>query len=482
MAQHPVKKRFAVRRAPTLRVSVPATALLLSLIAVLGSETPRPLSAAGRSDFVVEQVGAHNAGMSNQTRDDKYALMGDSVVSFYRATNYLFWADHAATPLLKPYGGVKETRIWLHGDCHVENIGAIENNQEQVVYDLDDFDDAVIGDYQLDLWRLATSLILLLRENSGFSPADEENLINALSGSYLSTLAIYRDNDAEKTRVFTANNTPSPLSDFLADTARKASRLRMLEKLTSKANGRRVFDFYHPDILPVPAPVYAAIVSGMPDYVKTLPAKLQRKPGYFTVKSIAQRLRGGMGSLGAARYYVLIEGPTASEDDDHILDFKAQAAPYPWPYVDLSARNQILQACNGNHAVRTILGATALGYKVDEHLGAVTLFGTRFSVRERTPARGEIDVHELSSPSRVSRLAEVWGAVLATAHARADRDSNPALIPYNFEVEVLRRVGDSQEPFRARVRQVALSYANQVAADHAAFSRTLLHRQTASRE
>ena len=187
-------------------------------------------------------------------------------------------------------------------------------------------------------------------------------------------------------------------------------------------------------------------------------------------------------ALGAARYYVLIEGPTASEDDDHILDFKAQAAPYPWPYVDLSSRNQILAIANGNHAARTVLASQALGFRVDEHSGTATLFGTRFSVRERTPARGTIDVRELSSPSRVSKLAEVWGAVLATAHARADRDSNPNLIPYNFEYEVLRRVGDSQEPFRARVRQVALSYANQVAADHAAFSRTLLHRQTASRE
>jgi uncharacterized protein (DUF2252 family) len=457
-------------------------AIRLVIAALLLAMAPRTLAAQSRGDWVVEQISAHNSNMSPQSRADKYALMGDSVVSFYRATNYLFWADHATSPLLAPYGGVKETRIWVHGDCHVENIGAMSNSQNQVVYDLDDFDDAVIGDYQLDLWRLATSLLLLLRENSGFAQNDEELLLNALSGSYLSTLAIYRENDAEKTRVFTANNTPSPLSDFLADSARKASRLRMLEKLTTKAKGRREFDFYHPDIINVPTPVAASIISAMPDYIATLPVELRRTRGYFTVKSVAQRLRSGMGSLGAARYYVLVEGPTASEDDDHILDFKAQAAPYPWPYIDLSARNQILSSCNGNHATRTLLAARALGFRVDEHLGAVTLFGSRFSVRERTPVRGTIDVRELSTPSRVSKLAEVWGAVLATAHARADRDGSFGLIPYNFEGEVLRRVGESQEPFRARVRQVALTYANQVAADHAAFSRSLLHRQTASRE
>ena len=441
-----------------------------------------PTPAQSRGNWVVEQIGDHNAGMSPARRADKYALMGDSVMSFYRATNYLFWADHATSPQLNTFGGVKETRVWLHGDCHVENIGAISNSLGDVVYDLDDFDDGVIGDYQLDLWRLATSLVLLLRENSGFSPSDEENLLNALSSSYLTTLTNYRDTNAEKSRTFTAANTPTLLSDFLTETTRKSNRLRMLEKLTSKANGRRVFDFYHPDILPVPAPVATSIVSALPDYVATLAPRLHASAAYFRVKSVAQRLRGGMGSLGVARYYVLIEGPTASEDDDHILDLKAQGAPSPWPYIDLSVRNQILAACNGNHALRTVLAARAMGYRPDEHMGAVTLFGTRFSVRERTPARGAIDVRELSTPTRVSKLAEVWGAVLATAHARSDQDFNSTLIPFNFEAEALRRVSDQQELFRARVRQVALSYANQVAADHAAFSRTLLHRQTASRE
>jgi uncharacterized protein (DUF2252 family) len=455
----------------------PATLVFLCVSALLQS----PLVAQNRSDWVVKQISSHNAAMTPAQRADKYALMGGPLTSFYRATNYLFWADHANSPLLRPFGGVKETRIWLHGDCHVENIGAISNSDNQVVYDLDDFDDAVIGDYQLDLWRLATSLILSLRENSGFSPNDEELLLNSLSTSYLTTLSFYRDNNAEKTRTFTANNTPSPLSDFLADTVRKSSRLHMLEKLTSKANGRRVFDFYHPDILPVSSSVAASIARALPEYVATLPPGLRSRPGYFKVKSVAQRLRGGIGSLGVARYYVLIEGPTESEDDDRILDLKEQGEPYPWPYIDLSVRKQILAVSNGDHALRTVLAAHALGYHVDEHMGTVSLFGSRFSVRERTPARGSIDVRELSTPSRVSKLAEVWGAVLATAHARADRDFNPTLIPYNFEVEVLRRIGDQQDAFRTRVREVALSYANQVAADQAAFSQQLLHRQTASR-
>lgn len=446
-------------------------------------EISKPASSkpASRGEWVIEQIAARNSTMPPARRADKYAQMGDSLMSFFRATNYLFWSDYARSPLLRDFGGSKATRIWLHGDCHVENISAITTHTDDIVYGLDDFDDAVIGDYQLDLWRLATSLILLLRERGGFTGSDEVNILNALSGSYLSTLASVRDNNSELTRTFTANNTPSPLSDFLVETKRKAGRLRMLDKLTSKASGRRIFDFYHPDILPVEAPVAAAITAGLPDYVTGLPASLRSKPGYFTVKSVAQRLRGGMGSLGMARYYVLIEGPSASEDDDRVLDLKAQATPAPWPFVDLDVRNQILAATNGDQALRTVLAARALASQPDDHLGTLLLFGTRFSVRERTPARGTLDVNELSSPTRVQKMAEVWGAVLAIAHARADRDTSASLVPYNFENELLLRVGGNGENFRARVRQVALSYAQQVAADHAAFSRAML-KKTASRE
>jgi len=442
------------------------------------SPPAKPLS---RSDWVIEQIDARNAAMPVSRRADKYAQMGDSVISFFRATNYLFWSDLASSPLLRDFGGSKQTRIWLHGDCHVENISAITTSSDDIVYGLDDFDDAVIGDYQMDLWRLATSLILLLRERGGFTANDEINILNALSGSYLSTVASVRDNNLELTRSFTAANTPSPLSDFLIETKRKAVRLRMLDKLTSKASGRRVFDFYHPDILPVEAPVAAAITSSLPRYVAALSAPLRSHAGYFTVKSVAQRLRGGMGSLGMARYYVLIEGPTASEDDDRVLDLKAQATPSPWPFIDLDVRNRILAATNGDQALRTVLAARALASQPDEHLGSLLLFGTRFSVRERTPARGTLDVTELSTPTRVLKLAEVWGAVLAIAHARADRDTSAALVPTSFEAELQQRIGSNQEGFRARVRQVALSYAQQVAADHAAFSRVVL-KKTASRE
>ena len=429
-----------------------------------------------RSELAISQIEAKNAGLRPQVRAEKYAAMGESALSFFRATNYLYWADFGHSPLLSAFGS-PTTRIWLQGDAHAENIGALSNSQGTVVYDLDDFDEVVIGDYQLDLWRLGISLILLAHENGGFSTLDQEALLDTLSQSYLNTLTSFRGNNNELTQVYTAGNTPSPLCDFLGDIAQHTSRPRMLGRSTTTESGTRAFDFNKPDMLPVPASFITAVQAAMASYTATLAGRVRYLPGYFRVKDVAQRLNQGLGSRGLPRYYVLIEGPTTSQDDDRILDVKLQGVPSGWPYMEPLLRDQLATLLNGDQAMRTVLGTRVLGYRVDEHLGTMTLLGDRYGVRERTPARGTFEVRELVNVQRASRLAEVWGAVLATAHARADQDSSP-LIPYDFERETLAKIGNQRLGFMALHRQVALRYAGVVESDYKAFVEALVKPPT----
>lgn len=450
-------------------------ALLVAACLVLLGGGARPVRGDTRSAWVISQIESKNANLLPQVRAEKYAAMAESVLSFFRATNYLYWADFGLSPLLSTFGSAT-TRVWLQGDAHAENIGALTNNQGGVVYDLDDFDEVVIGDYQLDLWRLGISLILLAHENGGFSMADQAALLDALSQSYVNTLTSYRGNNNELTQIYTAGNTASPLSDFLADIAQHTSRTRMLGRHTTTETGTRTFDFNKPDILPVPASFIAAVQAAMPAYIASLAGSVRYLPGYFRVKDVAQRVHQGLGSRGLPRYYVLVEGPTLNQDDDRILDVKLQGIPSGWPYMDPLLRDQLATLLNRDQAMRTVLGNRVLGYRVDEHVGTMTLWGDRYGVRERTPARGTFEVRELVNVQRASRLAEVWGAVLATAHARADQDSSP-LIPYDFEREALTKIGPRRAGFLALVRQVALRYASQVELDYKAFLDGLVRTQ-----
>ena len=138
--------------------------ILFLLLLLLSFENSA--SAEVRGDWVVSQINQRNANVPPPLRIRKYGTMSESIFAFFRATNHLYWSDYGSSPLLATFGG-PTTRVWLQGDAHCDNISALLTNQNAVVFDLDDFDDTPIADYQLDLWRMAVSILLAVQENGG---------------------------------------------------------------------------------------------------------------------------------------------------------------------------------------------------------------------------------------------------------------------------------------------------------------------------
>lgn len=425
-------------------------------------------AAQSRTSYVVNEISAFNASLGADIRAEKYAQMKQSAFSFYRGSNHLYWKDFGSSAQVSTYGGTSSTRTWLGGDLHVNNSGAFDDDQGDIVYGLNDFDEAVIGDYQLDVWRMAVSLVLVARENGVFGSADQEVILDAFSEAYLDTMADSAGNSGETTRKFRASNTYGLLDDFLADTAANDSRVKLLDKWTVKVNGVRRFNTSsNPDLTAVSPAVDTDIRSRMSSYRSTLSGGTTWPSSYFTVKSVAQRLHAGIGSLGVTRYYVLIEGATSSQDDDRILDVKAQRAPSAWPYINTSQTSSV---CGNDMAVRTVQAYKALGYRVDDHLGWMTLAdGGAYSVREVSPWKETFDTTRLDTLTRFTNLAEQWGQVLATHHARADKDWDSAVFPYSVDGEIDNRTNGDHAGFRARVRAIATDYATQVQYDYDSF-------------
>jgi uncharacterized protein (DUF2252 family) len=207
----------------------------------------------------------------------------------------------------------------------------------------------------------------------------------------------------------------------------------------------------------------------MASYGSTLSGGLTYSASSFKVKSVALRLHAGLGSLGAVRYYVLIEGPSAGQDDDVILDVKAQQSPSAYLSLAAGAKAATEAASGGNPAKRTVVAAKALGNYVDHYLGWMTLSGQPYSVRQRSPWKDTLDTTKLTSLDRMTKMAEQWGAILATAHCRADKDASATNVPYNFDQEVYNRTSGKHDPFRAALRAVVLPYADQVQEDYKSF-------------
>lgn len=425
-------------------------------------------TAVDRSSWVNDEIEAFNAGLSPADREAKFCKMVATPFSFYRGTNHLFWHDHAGDPRFADFGG-PGTQIWLQGDLHAQNYGAYDDDEGTVVYDVNDFDESVIADYQWDVWRMAVSLELVADENAVFSASQVDFFLDSFAESYLDTVASYRGNDGEVGAIFTSSNTYGLLDEFLIDTENDNSRAEMLGDWTVLAGGARVFDFTNPDLAVAAPAVETAIAAAIPDYAATTSGDLKTISGYFVIKDIAARLNAGTGSLGTPRYYVLVEGASSSQDDDRILDIKRQGEPSAWPYLSAAERTRTAAAF-ANHAERAVVSYRGLVAKADDHLGWMMLADGPYSVRERSPFKKAFPTADLTTETRFTKLAEQWGAILATDHARADKDYRADIIGYSFDKEVDLLTDGAHGLFRALVREVAHGYARQVYDDYAAFS------------
>ncbi|EDV25147.1 uncharacterized protein TRIADDRAFT_56771 [Trichoplax adhaerens] len=393
--------------------------------------------------------------------------MAGSAFVFYRGTNHLFWKDFTGDSRLSQFSN-DNTKVWLQGDLHAENYGAFTNDQDQVIYDLNDFDESVIEDYQYDIWRMAVSLVLVARQNSGFSQSKVNTILDAFSENYLDTMKNYRGNNQEVDKIYTRSNTYGRLDNFLADVENKESRVKMLDKWTNLVSNRRQFDLAYQKLEAASSSDRSAITQAMSGYGTTLSGKISYSSSYFYVKDIAKRILAGTGSLGTPRYYILIEGPSSSQNDDIILDVKLQGKPtayYYWGYY----QQQYFDSAFNNDAERHAIAYKALLTSVDDYLGWMNFNGGYYSVRERSPYKEGFDTTELNTLDRFTNLASQWGAILATDHARSDKDYDSSLISASVDKEIDIMTDGRHSEFRSLVRSIANSYADTVEDDYNTF-------------
>lgn len=430
-----------------------------------------------------------NPQKKQQLKAEKYTRMGASPFTFYRATNTLFWQDFAKDSRLGKFGNA-QTKTWILGDCHVDNFGTFDNDQGEIIFDMNDFDESIIADYQYDLWRLATSIILVVNannknNNSTLSKSEKEEIIDSLSETYLDTMASYVGNDDETETYFTEKNTSGEVKKTL-EKAAKETRQEMLDEWSKIVEGKRRFEFSNEDLGAV-SDVKVAIESQMLDYGKTISGKLKYDPKFFKVKDVAQRLNAGLGSLGTPRYYLLIEGESDALDDDHILDIKRQSQPAAYEFLSLRDRINYDELFK-NDAERHGIAYKALIKHTDDFLGWIQLadnnpadgdFSGDYSVREISPYKKSLNTEKLRDKNSFIDVAQQWGKILATAHARADQDFDEKLVPFSLEKQVNEITDGNHQKFRALVREVAFEYAEQVEADYRSFVISERRRQKA---
>jgi uncharacterized protein (DUF2252 family) len=99
---------------------------------------------------------------------EKHSKMAKSSFSFLRATFYRWvpvWLEACSDLAEAP-------RVLAVGDIHVENFGTWRDSEGRLAWGVNDFDEAAVMPYTLDLVRLAASA-LLAREQQNFRMSDD---------------------------------------------------------------------------------------------------------------------------------------------------------------------------------------------------------------------------------------------------------------------------------------------------------------------
>ena len=161
----------------------------------------------------------------------KYKLMGKDLFTFFRGADHLFGLAWAGLAPVDP-----GPSILICGDLHLENFGAYRAVDGDFVFDINDFDEAMVGPCSLDLARCSTS-ILLASEVWGLSPIQAMRMVLGYLERYRATIAEESGGDqAGRASLFEESG---PIGELLGDCS-LGTQAKLLDYLT------RVDKFGHP--------------------------------------------------------------------------------------------------------------------------------------------------------------------------------------------------------------------------------------------
>ncbi len=386
----------------------------------------------------------------------RYQRMAIDAFAFLRGAAAVMARDLSVTP----HSGI---RVQLCGDAHLANFGMFASQERSLVFDLNDFDETLPGPFEWDVKRLAASFAIAAR-NNGFSPEEVLRSSQGVAQSYREWMLAFSERetlDVWYTRVdvdwMVSQLKKSDIRRALVKASDKAKRKTSdsaIVKLTEVVDGKRRFRSEPPILTPVADGEFGSVVDTLApvfaDYVSTLQADRAALVGRYSFVDFAFKVVG-VGSVGTRAYVILLE---SGDGEPMVLQAKQAGASVLEPYAGASEY--------ANSGERVVAGQRMMQSTSDPFLGwchGGPSAPYDFYFRQLWDMKGSIDATLLDEHG-LRVYAQICGAVLARAHARA----GDASIISGY-------LGETSE-FDAAIAAFAVSYADISEVDHAALLAT----------
>jgi uncharacterized protein (DUF2252 family) len=342
----------------------------------------------------------------------KYERMAASPFGFFRGAVPVMAYDLS---LLK----TPAIAAQLCGDAHIRNLGAYAGPDGRLVFDINDFDETIVGPFEWDVKRMATSLVVAGR-GAGMRDPDcrsaalvflEQYRVTMLKLSCMPVLEMVRYQVRRLRSVATVNGILR-----LAERSTPQHTLEQLTELRAARSGgeqHRVFKTL-PDLTRVTGAMAKKVLASLDEYGKTLEAERRAFFAQYRALDVAFKVVG-TGSVGLRDYCVYLQGNGVK--DPLFLQIKEEARSGYAPYAE---KVQGLKAePKGEHQGRRVVeGERAMQLQSDPLLGWTTLEGRPYLVRQLNDHKASICLDDLQA-SALTEYAEVCGELLARGHARS---------------------------------------------------------------
>ena len=401
----------------------------------------------------IQEILDFNKGFDRPSLRLKLQLMGESAFSFFRATFHLFAADMRSGPFQKLPTATSHGRIVA--DLHTENFGGYRAVSEDLVYDINDFDDATESLYEFDLRRVLTSLVLGGTE-SGLRVGQTVNSCETAVHSYLKAITQFR---AAKNRAELADLKQSAIVRVLLQVAQERPHLALIQKMVeARPKGGHQFISGTAGLAPLKGSIRMEVEKRFPDYLATalLPVGTTRKD--FAVEDVVFRF-AGKGSLGKNRFSLLVrQGEGLGIENLRILEWKDSSDS---PLTSSTPSNR-----KGHKKRNREVCDATVAFQVNPRafLGYVSLSDQPMQARELGANDCRFDHSQYADAARLEQAAEVFGGITARAHLLASLQQ-PG--PRN----IVKDSGVDEDRFAGRLVSFATSYATRVREDYAEFQK-----------
>lgn len=340
--------------------------------------------------------------------------MGQSSFTFFRGTAELMEYDLA-----------HQDNSPIHtvscGDAHIGNFGFFGSPERQLLFDLNDFDEAGINPFEWDVKRLAVSTLLAGREHQ-FENEKLTLLVKELGETYRKSLQdmfektalnrFYPVNSVENI----LNTIPSKemhtkkLSKFLAKAGKRDSEQVVRKFTTTDADGQILFKENPPRTRHVKDRVTKHMAKYLVQYRQSLSPDVSLMLSQYNVTDVV-RHSVGVGSFGSLCYLLLLTGT----DDSHLVLQIKEALPHRQLANQLEEENVQYEQNEGKRIVdcQKILQSAS-----DPFLGYFATEKKSFYVRQFRDMKASIELSELDW-DQFDAYAKTCAWVLGIAHAQS---------------------------------------------------------------